>query len=368
MVRNGPRHWLDVVRYAESDGWRQDAFRPQAYKYRDYVIRSFNEDKPYDRFVMEQIAGDEIAPGNRDALTATAMLRHGIYEYNQRDVETQWDNILNEVTDVTGDAFLGLGMACARCHDHKFDPIPQTDYYQLRAFFEPLVWREDQPLASADQRKDYEQRLQKWDEAKAEIRRQLDEIERPILLNTAGGQGFDKFAPHLQAMMLCPPADRSPGQLAASAIAPSALAESRPKTSRQNPQRSEGSMEELQAKLQQWEHLKPEPLPTVSFTVSDVGVQAPPTVMPGHEDPVAPGFLTVLGDTAADIEPPPAVLKTTGRRSALARWLTDPKHPLTTRVIVNRIWQAISGSDWRPLLTTSAPSASRQVIPNSSIG
>ena len=145
------RHWLDVVRYAESDGWRQDAFRPQAYRYRDYVIRSFNEDKPYDCFVREQIAGDEIAPGDRDALTATAMLRHGIYEYNQRDVETQWDNILNEITDVTGDAFLGLGMACARCHDHKFDPIPQTDYFQLRAFFEPIVWREDQPLASVEE-------------------------------------------------------------------------------------------------------------------------------------------------------------------------------------------------------------------------
>ena len=337
------RHWLDVVRYAESDGWRQDAFRPQAYRYRDYVIRSFNEDKPYDRFLMEQIAGDEIDPGNRDALTATAMLRHGIYEYNQRDVETQWDNILNEVTDVTGDAFLGLGMACARCHDHKFDPIPQTDYYQLRAFFEPLVWREDQPLADVEERKDYEQRLQKWNEATAEIRRQLDEIERPILLKTAGGQGFDKFAPHLQAMMLRPPADRSPRQQQIASLSMRQLTLNREKLPANIPGDQKARWEQLHAELQQWEHSKPAPLPTVSFTVTDVGPQAPPTVMPGHEDPVIPGFLTILGETAADIEPPPAVLKTTGRRSALARWLTNPKHPLTTRVIVNRIWQAHFG-------------------------
>lgn len=337
------RHWLDVVRYAESDGWRQDAFRPQAYKYRDYVIRSFNEDKPYDRFVMEQIAGDEIDPGNRDALTATAMLRHGIYEYNQRDVETQWDNILNEVTDVTGDAFLGLGMACARCHDHKFDPIPQTDYYQLRAFFEPLVWREDQPLATIEERTTYEQQLRKWNEATSDIRRQLDEIERPILLNTAGGQGFDKFAPHLQAMMLCPPADRSPREQQIASLSMRQLTLKRENLPTKIPNDQKARWESLQAELQQWEKLKPEPLPTVSFTVGDVGPQAPPTVMPGHNDPIAPGFLTILGGGAPDIQPPPAALKTTGRRTALARWLTDPKHPLTTRVIVNRIWQTHFG-------------------------
>ena len=333
------RHWLDVVRYAESDGWRQDAFRPQAYRYRDYVIRSFNEDKPYDCFVREQIAGDEIAPGDRDALTATAMLRHGIYEYNQRDVETQWDNILNEITDVTGDAFLGLGMACARCHDHKFDPIPQTDYFQLRAFFEPIVWREDQPLASVEERTDYEQRLQKWEEATAEIRRELDEIEWPILLHTAGGQGFDKFAPHLQAMMLCRPDERSPREEQIASLSMRQLGLKREKLPEMIPSEEQARWEELQGELEQLEALKPEPLPTVDFTVSDVGAVAPPTTIPGHEDSIEPGFLSVLGGEDASVEALPAVLKTTGRRTALAKWLTDPDHPLTTRVIVNRIWQ-----------------------------
>jgi mono/diheme cytochrome c family protein len=333
------RHWLDVVRYAESDGWRQDAFRSQAYRYRDYVIRSFNEDKPYDHFVREQIAGDEIAPGDRDALTATAMLRHGIYEYNQRDVETQWDNMLNEITDVTGDAFLGLGMACARCHDHKFDPIPQTDYYQLRAFFEPLVWREDQPVAGVQERASYEQRLQEWKKATAEIRRELDEIERPILLYTAGGQGFDKFAPHLQAMMLCRPDQRSAREKQIASLSMRQLALDRGKLPEEIPTDQKARWETLHAELKKSETLKPEPLPTVSFTASDVGAEAPPTIIPGHAGSIPPGFLAVLGGEAANIETPPAALETTGRRTALARWLTDPDHPLTTRVIVNRIWQ-----------------------------
>ena len=333
------RHWLDVVRYAESDGWRQDAFRSQAYKYRDYVIRSFNEDKPYDRFVVEQIAGDEVDPGNRDALTATAMLRHGIYEYNQRDVETQWDNMLNEITDVTGDAFLGLGMACARCHDHKFDPILQKDYYQLRAFFEPLVWREDQPLASVKERESYEQRLQAWEKATAKIRRELDEIERPVLLETAGGQGFDKFAPHLQAMMLCRPDDRSPREQQIASLSMRQLSLDRKKLPKKIPADQRARWEELQAELKRFEEQKPKPLATAAFTVADVGPTAPPTIMPGHQEPIEPGFLTVLDSSRPEIETPPAVLKSTGRRTALARWLTDPDHPLTTRVIVNRIWQ-----------------------------
>src|SRR5262249_48358064 len=104
------RHWLDLVRYAESDGYRIDEDRPDAWGYRDYVIKSFNDDKPYDRFVQEQLAGDEIAPDNPEAQAATGFLRLWIYEYNQRDVRNQWSIILDDITDVTSDVFLGLGM------------------------------------------------------------------------------------------------------------------------------------------------------------------------------------------------------------------------------------------------------------------
>ena len=118
-------HWLDLVRYAESDGYRQDAFRPSAWRYRDYVVRAFNTDKPYDRFVREQLAGDELDPDDPELRVAVGYLRMGTYEYNQRDVHGQWADILNDITDVTGEVFLGLSIGCARCHDHKFDPILQ---------------------------------------------------------------------------------------------------------------------------------------------------------------------------------------------------------------------------------------------------
>lgn len=340
------RHWLDVVRYAESDGWRQDAFRPEAYKYRDYVIRSFNEDKPMDRFIMEQIAGDEIDPGNPDAITATAFLRHGIYEYNQRDVETQWDNILNEITDVTGDALLGLGMACARCHDHKFDPIPQKDYFRLRAFFEPILWREDQPQADLAQRTAYEKQLVEWKQNTAAIRRQLAAIERPVLLQAAGGQGFDKFAPHLQAMMLKPAEDRSPREHQIAILSLRQLTLDRSKLPEKIPEEQKVRWKELQAELGRFDHLKPEPLPTRKFAVSDVGPEAPPTYLPGRESqgPIEPGFLSVLSNEKPEIKPPPEALKTTGRRTALAHWIADANNPLSTRVIVNRIWQRHFGT------------------------
>ena len=149
------RHWLDLVRYAESDGFKADDYRPHVWRYRDYVIAAFNDDKPYDRFVQEQLAGDELFPGDPEARTGTAFLRHGIYEYNNRDVATQWTNILNELTDVTADVFLGLGVQCARCHDHKFDPILQKDYYRLQAFFAPIEPRDDLVLATPAQEAAY---------------------------------------------------------------------------------------------------------------------------------------------------------------------------------------------------------------------
>ena len=128
-------HWLDLVRYAESDGFKADDPRPDAWRYRDYVIRSFNDDKPYDRFVREQLAGDELYPDDADAWIATGFLRHYPDEYNAVNLEQRRQEILNDITDTTAQVFLGLTVGCARCHDHKFDPIPQEDYYRLQAFF-----------------------------------------------------------------------------------------------------------------------------------------------------------------------------------------------------------------------------------------
>ena len=117
--------------------------------------------------------GDEIDPDNPEALTATAFLRHTIYEYNQRDVRTQWSDMLNDLTDVTGDVFLGLGMGCARCHDHKFDPILQKDYYRLQAFFAPFLPRDDVPLAGPKERAEHAAKMKKWEEQTADIVKQI---------------------------------------------------------------------------------------------------------------------------------------------------------------------------------------------------
>ena len=129
------RHWLDLVRYAETNSYERDNPKPNAWGYRDYVIRSFNEDKPYDKFVFEQLAGDEIADGGPDALTATGYYRLGIWDDEPTDrLQSRYDG-LDDIVATTGQVFLGLTVDCARCHDHKIDPIPQKDYYKLLAFF-----------------------------------------------------------------------------------------------------------------------------------------------------------------------------------------------------------------------------------------
>ena len=169
-------HWLDVVRFAESDGYRADGFRPSAHLYRDYVVRSLNEDKPYDQFVREQLAGDEINPDDYDHMVATGFLRHGVYEWNQRNARMQWELILNEMTNVTGEAFLGLGMGCAQCHDHKFDPILQKDYYSLQSFLSSVWWPEEQKIGSAEQKK----KLTKWENETMPIRKKMRQLEDEV--------------------------------------------------------------------------------------------------------------------------------------------------------------------------------------------
>ena len=173
------RHWLDLVRYADSEGFRRDAYRPLAWRYRDYVVRAFNRDTPYDRFVTEQIAGDELTPYDRDAVLGTGYLRMWPYEYNQVDIPKQLSEILNDITDVTAEVFLGLGMSCARCHDHKFDPILQQDYFRLQAFFSAIM-----PYRSIVQGSPEEKRAQKmqhaeWLLATHDLREKLSALEAP---------------------------------------------------------------------------------------------------------------------------------------------------------------------------------------------
>ncbi len=288
------RHWLDLVRYAESDGYRQDAYRPASWRYRDYVVKSLNADKPYDRFLTEQLAGDELDPDDPELRVATGYLRLGTYEYNQRNVRGQWADILNDITDVTGEVFLGLSMGCARCHDHKFDPILQKDYYRLQAFFTPLLPREDLTLATSKEWSEYQSRRSAWEKSAVEILRQLEEIASRYREKATAG-AIAKFPDEIKAILALPEARRTPleqqiGALAYRQIAyeheliPSVL---------KGPDKARWAA--LQKELRRFDALKPtDPAPVLAAT--DVGPVSPPTLIPGDrkQESIEPGFLSAL--------------------------------------------------------------------------
>ncbi|MFG0266732.1 MAG: DUF1553 domain-containing protein [Rhodopirellula sp. JB055] len=338
---NQARYWLDLVRYADSDGYNADHSRPEAHHYRDYVVRSFNEDKPYDRFVIEQLAGDEIDPGNKDALIGTMFLRHWIYEYNQRDVEGQWAQILNDVTETTADVFLAQGLKCARCHDHKFDPLLQQDYFALRAFFTPLLPREDQPIGDVETRAKHFEQQRIWEEATADIRERLHEIERLVLLKKAGGQGFKMFTKELQSLAASRRDQITPYEYQIVSLMMRQLVLKPDELPKSLEEEQEAERQALLKQLAEFDDLKPEPLPTMKFVASDVGPEAPPTFIPDtNEDaPIDPAYPIVLEDRLPEIQPPHEALQSTGRRTALANWIACEDNPVTARVMVNRVWQ-----------------------------
>jgi mono/diheme cytochrome c family protein len=333
------RHWLDLVRYAESDGFKADDYRPNAWPYRDYVIAAFNRDKPYDRFVQEQLAGDELFPGDPEARTGTAFLRHWIYEYNNRDVAGQWTNILNDLTDVTADVFLGLGVQCARCHDHKFDPILQNDYFRLQAFFAPIKPRDDLFLVTPQDEAVYREKLKAWEEKTADLRQKIADLERPYR-DKAAEEAIEKFPPETQAIVRKPAGERTPLEEQLAALAWRQVEYEWDHLLNRMKSTDKDQWVALNKQLAAFDNLKP-PTPTPAFCVTDLGPHAPPVRIPKKESlgEIAPGFLTLLDAKSAAIPPLNAPHSTTGRRAALARWLTAPENPLAARVIVNRVWQ-----------------------------
>lgn len=339
------RHWLDLVRYADSDGYRADFYRPNAWRYRDYVIESLNEDKPYDRFVREQLAGDELFPGDPQALIATGYLRHWIYEYNNRDAPGQWRTILEDVTDTTGDVFLGFGMQCAKCHDHKFDPITQRDYFRLQAFFAPLM-PVDAEVMSPGERPEYEHQLAEWEAATADKRQRLEEIldrYRPLAVKS----GVEKFPLDIQEIYHRPAGERTPAEEQLYYLVHRQVEFEYERLDAKLKAEDKETVLALRREIAEFDKLKPKPAP-IAQTVRDVGPVAPETRMPKRsKEPIAPGFLSILDPADADVASLPDQ-SSTGRRAALALWLTQPDHPLTSRVIVNRIWQHHFGRGLAP--------------------
>lgn len=345
------RHWLDLVRYADSDGFRIDHYRPDAYRYRDYVVRSFNADKPYDRFVQEQIAGDELFPDQPEALVATGYLRHWSYEYNNRDVVTQRDNIVIDITDTTADVFMGLGLGCARCHDHKFDPLLQKDYFRLRAFFEPVLPRDDLTAATAAERAAHAKAMAAWEAKSAEVRGKIDALEAPYRVK-AENKAVKMFPPETQAIWTKPASQRTPQEALYAELVQRQVQYEYDRLMNYVKSDEKPKLIALQQELTAQEKNKPKALP-VAFAATDVGPIAPPTVIPRKTalGVIEPGYPTILDAAPAKVPAPSAT--STNRRATLARWLTEETNPLTARVMVNRVWQyhfgaglAINSSDF----------------------
>ncbi len=337
------QHWLDLVRYAESDGYNQDALRPAAWPYRDYVIKSLNSDKPYDQFVREQLAGDEIDPKNPDVLVATSYLRNPIYEYNQRDARGQYDVVLTDTTDNAGEVFMGLSMGCAHCHDHKFDPILQKDYFRLRAFFTPLRWRDDLKLGTDEEKARFAEQQAKWEEATKSIREQIDAIIEPMI-QRAIHRAYERFPDDIRAMVDKKPEERAPEDWQFSYFCERQMAYERERfdvaKSVKKPE-DKAKYDKLVEELKKFDHLKPKPLIN-AFVAMDATNRGPQNILKTRkgEADIAPGFLTLLAPGDPKIDPLP---NSTGRRSALAAWLTRPDNQLTTRVMANRVWHYLFG-------------------------
>ena len=337
------QHWLDLVRYSETEGFKKDDVRPDAYKYRDYVIRAFNDDLPYDRFIRQQLAGDELEPNNPQALIATGLLRLYPEEVNASNIVQQRQEILDDLTENTSLAFLGLTVGCARCHDHKFDDIKQMDYYRLQACFAAVLPADNVSIATRKQKDDYEKRMAAWDKATKSLRKAIDS-ELADERQQAMEEAIAAYDPDTVKAINTPPEKRNcmQKQLVAET---EEWVESRVERAYRRCSPDERKQYDQQMdELAKFDAMKPQPLPT-AMAAFDGDTQAPPTCVlaggdyhkPGKE--VTPGFPAFLGASEPEITAPMARPNSTGRRSALAKWLTRPDHPLTARVIVNRLWQ-----------------------------
>ena len=325
------RHWLDVVRFAESNSFERDGTKPFAWRYRDYVIKSFNADKPYDRFIKEQLAGDEMDPVNAgDADRHRLLPARPLGRRAGRRRRLAYFDGLDDIVSTTGQAFLGLTVGCARCHDHKIDPFPQTDYYRLLAFFRGVrhygvrsARIGGRGIGGPDRRASPDMA-----EAAAAHQKKVAEVESRIGLIEAGVYSKlvrrrarrlrardEQAADHAQAR-------RRRRSRRSSSTNTSELRTGTGSCLRRNAPKSPGPGAGGQGK-------RPEAARTRSCWSA-----ATPT-RPGRKSSRA--FPTVL--TTATARPATPREKSSGRRTVLADWIADPANPLTARVMVNRVWQ-----------------------------
>jgi hypothetical protein len=339
------RHWLDLARFAESNGFEFDEVRPNAWRYRDYVIRSFNANKRYDRFVMEQLAGDELYPADPAARVATGFNLLGADMTDASDQAQRRHNTLVGMTDTAGLVFLGLTVGCARCHDHKFEPIPQRDYYRLLAFFTPAGFRHDLPIADPGQQAAFARARKQYAALVGPINADLAKLEAPYRRRIRAAR-LAKLSDEARAAHETAPARRTAAQKTLVAKTNRLLGISPDRVVAAMTPADRARHRSLRARLKQFDGFKPTPLP-VAMGLEDMAGKPPRTFLlergergsPAEE--VQPGFPVIFlpGNQPAAVRLALPRRGTTGRRSALAKWLVRPENPLTARVMVNRLWQ-----------------------------
>ena len=371
------RHWLDVARYADSDGYEQDVDRANAWRYRDYVVAAFNDDKPYDQFITEQLAGDELDNTTHETRIATGFLRAGPrVNFREKDnPERRWD-YLDDVLETLGRGVLGMTIQCARCHDHKFDPILQKDYYSLTSAIFGYV-EADWPMLPDAQALDYLATKAELDERVSAVREQIREIEQPFVDELKVERIRQEFPQDVLDAVLTPEEERTDGQklLAAQVLT---IGVPRDEVDAAMTEEDKTRREVLRGRIQDIESERPEEPPMIEivtdgdyrYTPDRAGdnvlgcpecriqptepgsflhqgngkYEVPPANFLIRGDPFSlgpelpPAYLTVAtyGEPVTEIPRPNG--RTSGRRLALAKWVTSQDNPLTARVWVNRVW------------------------------
>ncbi len=341
------RYWLDLVRYGETNSYERDNPKPFVWRYRDYVIDFFNSRRGYDEFIREQLAGDELlalrnagqspresaaasSATSPELLIATGYYRLGLWDDEPADPELAFFDGIDDLVGTTSQAFLGLTMNCARCHDHKLDPLPQADYYSFAAFFRNIRHygrRSDESvheaslrsIATPEEETAFAAEKQAWETRVAELRRQLDEFEARVKPHLKGGENddFPRDSERLRVIR------KHIGDVY-----------------------TEDEVKGYADLRKQWTQLKNNPPRSAqqALCITEQGAKSPVTHVllrgnpQAHGAIVEPTFPTVLSPPAPNIQSA-SFTESTGRRLALADWIASPDNPLTARVMVNRIWQ-----------------------------
>jgi len=302
------QHWLDLARFAETDGFEHDKVRPNAWRYRDWVVNAFNADMPYDEFVRQQLAGDELYPNDPTAAIATGFLLCGPDMPDINLQEERRHTFLNDMTATVSSTLLAMQVGCAQCHDHKFDPISQLDFYRMRAYFDPMeIFREHTIATSAEQ-----DQKTAWKIRRAEHWKQLEANLKTFEANVLKRVRAEKQKPNLRL---------NKQQLA-----------------KHFTEDEKTNFDFLTKQLASVKKQRPPQLPLGRVVRENAAKNITSHIWirgdfrrQGPE--VQPAFLRIANLPGGQPSQP------TSQRAALAEWILSPQNPLTTRVIVNRMWQ-----------------------------